>query len=151
VWVRATGSATVGRCSIVIVALLSPAVFQNALNRTVERRLVRISTRTLTSGLIVLHTPELSHPAFTQRLLSASPPQPSILDAPEDDRVEQVDAQVWHTAFSVADNEGVAYGLAVQLLEAVEDDGVIWRDEIPASGMVRWTKNSLNGYVWDGD
>ena len=36
------------------------------------------------------------------------------------------------------------------LLEAAEDDGLLWRDVEPFGG-VRWTRNVLKDWTWDGD
>ncbi|KAH7103770.1 EAP30/Vps36 family-domain-containing protein [Auriculariales sp. MPI-PUGE-AT-0066] len=135
------------------VPLLSPSIFLSALHRAIDRRLVAVSLRTLKSGLIVLNTPTHAHAAFTARLLNARPPE--LEPKPEPDHQSDDDddsqGQVWFTALGIAESEGVAFSLAVLLLEAVEDDGVLWRDVVPSSGMVRWTRNELNGYVWDGD
>lgn len=52
-------------------------------------------------------------------------------------------------------------GLAAEMVEAVEDDGEICRDDAGANaikgggsgsggGEIRWWRNVFRGYVWDG-
>ncbi|KZV91861.1 hypothetical protein EXIGLDRAFT_836834 [Exidia glandulosa HHB12029] len=123
------------------VALLAPETFIAALQKAITGRGLGLGMRTLKSGLIVLHEPRLSHASFCARLLSSTPP-------PFSGTVE--DTQVWHTPLDVAAREDVAVALAAQLLQAAEDDGLLWRDVEPFGG-VRWTRNVLKDWTWDGD
>ncbi|EJD43582.1 hypothetical protein AURDEDRAFT_114644 [Auricularia subglabra TFB-10046 SS5] len=129
------------------VALISPETFLAALTRAVEKRQVDLALRTLKSGLIVLHAPRLSHGAFCARLLiaddSSTPAQGQEL------RGESDPEQRWHTPLDVAAREEIAVALAALLLEAAEDDGLLWRDVEPFGG-VRWTANVLKDWTWDG-
>ncbi|KAG8774912.1 hypothetical protein FRC12_001759 [Ceratobasidium sp. 428] len=57
------------------------------------------------------------------------------------------------TAFQIAADEGAGVSLAMvqEMVECVEEDGVIARDEAGGSREVRWLPNLFVGYVWDGD
>lgn len=129
-------------------ALLAPETFIAALQKAVTGRGLGLGMRTLKSGLIVLHEPRLSHASFCARLLSSTP-SPFASDTTEETQTQQ-DTQVWHTPLDVAAREDVAVALAAQLLQAAEDDGLLWRDVEPFGG-VRWTRNVLKDWTWDGD
>lgn len=53
------------------------------------------------------------------------------------------------TALEIAQEEDVPTGLAAEMIEEVETQGVICRDEAER-GEVRWWLNVFQGYVWDG-
>lgn len=59
----------------------------------------------------------------------------------------------------VAQEDGVTVGLAGEMIEAVEGDGDVCRDDPGSSikgssggggAQVRWWANVFQGYVWDG-
>lgn len=101
-----------------------------------------IRSRTFTSGLSVLHTPPYTHAAFTSRLASLL-----ALTGPK-------------TTVEVAREESITIGLAGEMIDAVEADGEVCRDDGSASirgggsGVgteIRWWANIFMDFVWDGE
>jgi ESCRT-II complex subunit VPS36 len=83
------------------------------------------------SGLRVLHTPTYTPSAFAARLHGV------LLMAGS------------RTTLDIAQEEGVAVGLAGEMVDEAETQGVVCRDEAER-GEVRWHLNVFHGYVWDG-
>lgn len=102
-----------------------------------------ITSRTLNSGLAVLHTPPYSRAAFAARicgLLALAGPKSTT---------------------EIAQEEGITIGLTVEMLIIVEEDGDVCRDDgqsviqekkgdILVLGEVNWWANLFIGYTWDG-
>jgi len=83
------------------------------------------------SGLRVLHTPTYSPAAFAARLHG------TLLISGA------------RTTLDIAQEEGVPIGLASEMVDEAEVQGVVCRDEAE-HGEVRWWLNVFQGYVWDG-
>jgi len=123
------------------VALISPEMTLKALPHLPLYSSPPIHTRTLVSGLRVLHTPAYTTSEFAVRLLSL------ILELGP------------RTSAEVAAVEGLSVGLVDELILESEERGDICRDDI-ASGSsaatgsagveTRWWANVFVGYVWDG-
>jgi ESCRT-II complex subunit VPS36 len=89
----------------------------------------------------VLHLPEYTHAAFTARVtgfIALSGPQSTA---------------------DIAREEGLAIGMAAEMVRAIEEDGELCRDEEGAmitggpaggGGEVKWWVNDFRHYVWDG-
>lgn len=122
------------------IALISPETTLKALEYLPAHTRPPITTRKLTSGLRVLHTPEYTIPAFAERLVGVLVGTGPL------------------TTTQVANNEMLAVGLIEELISEVEDRGDIVRDDpsamnerLGAIGLdVRWWANGFVGYVWDG-
>jgi len=127
------------------VSLIPPSTFLQALPHLVTYTSPPIQTRTFKSGLTVLHTPPYTHTAFAARLAGYL----AIFDG--------------MSTPQVAEEEGVAVGLAAEMVDAVEQDGTICRDDLAcaivgggaggAGGAgvdVRWVVNEWAEYRWDG-
>jgi ESCRT-II complex subunit VPS36 len=104
-----------------------------------------IHDRKLSSGLMVLHTPQYTHSAFAARLTAL------------------LELEGAKTAAEVSRTEDLTVGMTMEMINAVEADGSICRDEtgdektgIGVGGVgeggrvVRWWRNIFEGYVWDG-
>ncbi|KAJ7070073.1 EAP30/Vps36 family-domain-containing protein [Mycena amicta] len=119
------------------VALLPPSTLLQVVPHLPACTTPPIGTRTLPSGLRVLHTPPFAPAAFAARLvghLSLAGPK---------------------TTSEIAAEEGVPLGLASELVAAVESDGEVCRDDgacmIKGGEVeVRWWGNVFHGVVWDG-
>ncbi|KAG6819147.1 hypothetical protein H0H93_014880 [Arthromyces matolae] len=125
-WNRARGVALIPPSTFLLVLPLLPIVTDPP-----------IQTRAFASGLKVLHTPMFTHAAFSARLSGLL-----ALTGPK-------------TVTQVAQEESITLGLAEEMIEAVEGDGDICRDEsssnaIVGGGEVRWWANLFVGYTWDG-
>jgi len=119
------------------VALIPPSTLLLVIPHLAACTTPTINMRTFPSGLSVLHTPPYSHVAFAARLSGLL-----VLSGPK-------------TTTEVAREERVAVGLAAEMIEAVEKDGELCRDDeacaIRGGGAeVRWWGNVFHGYVWDG-
>lgn len=116
----------------VVAALLTPSQFLQVLPHLPAYTDPIITERTFrVSGLRVLHIPTYTPAAFAARLhgmllISGS-----------------------HTTLEIAQEEDVPTGLAAEMIEEAEIQGVICRDETER-GEVRWWLNVFQGYVWDG-
>ncbi|KAI6039453.1 EAP30/Vps36 family-domain-containing protein, partial [Pisolithus marmoratus] len=123
------------------VALIPPATFLQTLQFLPGCTSPPIYSRTFKSGLRVLHTPPYTHASFTARLLG-----------------HLMLSEVLTTS-QVAQEENITISLAAEMIEAVELDGVVCRDDewsaIRGGGSgsgseLRWTLNTFEEYVWDG-
>ena len=83
------------------------------------------------SGLRVLHTPTYTPSAFAARLHGML-----LMSSAR-------------TTLDIAQEEGVAVGLAAEMVDEAETQGVVCRDEAER-GEVRWWLNVFQEYVWDG-
>jgi len=114
------------------VALLTPSQFLQVLPHLPAYTDPIISERTFrASGLRVLHIPTYTPAAFAARLHGML----LISGA--------------RSTLEVAQEENVPTGLAAEMIEEAETQGVICRDEAER-GEVRWWLNVFQGYVWDG-
>ncbi|KAI9461946.1 EAP30/Vps36 family-domain-containing protein [Lactarius psammicola] len=114
------------------VALLTPSQFLQVLPHLPAYTDPIITERTFrASGLRVLHTPAYTSAAFAARLHGML----LISGA--------------RTTLDIAQEEAVPTGLAAEMIEEAEAQGVICRDEAE-HGEVRWWLNVFQGYVWDG-
>ncbi|KAI9430859.1 EAP30/Vps36 family-domain-containing protein [Lactarius indigo] len=114
------------------VALLTPSQFLQVLPHLPAYTDPVITERTFrASGLRVLHTPTYTPAAFAARLHGML----LISGA--------------RTTLDIAQEEAVPTGLAAEMIEEAEAQGVICRDEAER-GEVRWWLNVFQGYVWDG-
>ncbi|KAH9003683.1 EAP30/Vps36 family-domain-containing protein [Lactarius hatsudake] len=114
------------------VALLTPSQFLQVLPHLPAYTDPIITERTFrASGLRVLHTPTYTPAAFAARLHGML----LISGA--------------RTTLDIAQEEAVPTGLAAEMIEEAEAQGVICRDEAER-GEVRWWLNVFQGYVWDG-
>ncbi|KAH9837869.1 EAP30/Vps36 family-domain-containing protein [Rhodofomes roseus] len=132
------------------VALIPPSTFLQVIPQLPQHTDPPIHMRTFTaSGLSVVHTPPYTKAAFTARLvglLSLAGPQ---------------------TTVQVAREEALPIGLTQEMVNEVEDEGEICRDEggsglnvtaglsgsgwaSSGGGEVRLWVNIFQGYVWDG-
>ena len=64
------------------------------------------------------------------------------------------------TTADIAQEEGLAIGMAAEMVNAIENDGELCRDEEGAmisggpaagGGEVKWWINEFKAYTWDGD
>jgi len=114
------------------VALLTPSQFLQVLPHLPTYTDPMITERTFhASGLRVLHTPTYSSAAFATRLHGTL-----LLSSAR-------------TTLDIAQEEGVPIGLASEMVDEAEAQGVVCRDEAE-HGEVRWWLNVFQGYVWDG-
>ncbi|KAJ7761081.1 EAP30/Vps36 family-domain-containing protein [Mycena metata] len=119
------------------VALIPPATLLQVVPHLATCTTPTIRLRTFASGLSVLHTPPYTPAAFAARLSGLL-----VLAGPK-------------TTTEVAREEGVAVGLAAEMISAVEADGEVCRDDeacaIRGGGAeVRFWGNVFHGYIWDG-
>ncbi|KAH9990372.1 EAP30/Vps36 family-domain-containing protein [Russula vinacea] len=114
------------------VALLTPSQFLQVLPHLPTYTDPMITERTFyASGLRVLHTPTYTPAAFAARLHGML----LITGA--------------RTTLEIAQEEGVPIGLASEMVDEAETQGVVCRDEAE-HGEIRWWMNVFQGYVWDG-
>ncbi|KAL4077964.1 EAP30/Vps36 family-domain-containing protein [Scleroderma citrinum] len=123
------------------VALIPPSTFLQMLQFLPEYTSPPIHSRTFTSGLRVLHTPPYTHVSFTARL-SGYLMMSEVL-----------------TTSQIGQEENITITLTTEMVEAVEADGVICRDDersaIKGGGSgsgseLRWSLNIFRNYEWDG-
>ena len=113
-------------------ALLTPSQFLQVLPHLSAYTDPIITQRTFhASGLRVLHTPNYSPAAFAARLHG------TLLISGA------------RTTVDIAQEEGVPIGLASEMVDEAEAQGVVCRDEAE-HGEIRWWLNVFQGYVWDG-
>jgi len=114
------------------VALLTPSQFLQVLPHLPAYTDPIITERTFhASGLRVLHTPTYTTAAFAARLHGML-----LLSGAR-------------TTLEIAQEEGVPIGLASEMVDEAEAEGVVCRDEAE-HGEIRWWMNVFQGYVWDG-
>jgi ESCRT-II complex subunit VPS36 len=53
------------------------------------------------------------------------------------------------TTLDIAQEEAVPIGLASEMVDEAEAQGVVCRDETE-QGELRWWSNGFQGYIWDG-
>ncbi|KAF8624313.1 hypothetical protein AX15_005943 [Amanita polypyramis BW_CC] len=123
------------------VALIPPSTFLQVVPFLPLYITPTIHMRTLNSGLTVLHTPPYTSAAFASRLssfLSLVGPQ---------------------TTTDIALEEGLSVSLIKEMVESVEVEGYVLRDDASAAivggggvsgARVWWWNNVFEGYVWDG-
>ncbi|KAG6336743.1 hypothetical protein ID866_2348 [Astraeus odoratus] len=123
------------------VALIPPATFLQTLQFLPNHTSPPIRSRTFKSGLRVLHTPPYTHASFTARLSGYL-----------------VMSEVLATS-QIALEENITISLAAEMVEAVEADGIICRDDTRSAvrgggsgsgSELRWILNVFREYVWDG-
>ncbi|KAH7912060.1 EAP30/Vps36 family-domain-containing protein [Hygrophoropsis aurantiaca] len=123
------------------VALIPPTTFLQTLPHLANYTSPPIRSRTFKSGLSVLHTPPYTHTAFSSRLAA------------------YLMMSGFLTTAQIAQEENITMSLAGEMIEAVEADGEICRDDSSAaikgggsgSGTeVRWLVNVFREYSWDG-
>lgn len=123
------------------VALIPPSTFLQVIPLLPIYTNPNIQTRTLNSGLTVLHTPPFSPAAFASRLAGFI-----SLTAPQ-------------TTIDIAVEEGLSVSLVKEMVEAVEADGHVVRDDANAAivggggvggAQLKWWVNMFEGYMWDG-
>ena len=56
----------------------------------------------------------------------------------------------FETTVNLAAGERISVGLAEEMIQGVEDAGLVARDEGGADEETRWYVNILHDYVWDG-
>ncbi|KAG8900824.1 hypothetical protein FRB99_005747 [Tulasnella sp. 403] len=114
------------------IALVPPSTLMAVLPHLPRFCSQPLHERTLKTGLRIIHIPKYTHEAFTLRLvdkLSHSLP-PSTVD--------------------VARDEQVSSNLAEQMIEAVESDGLVVRDEPGGYEPTRWYLNHFKTLIYDG-
>ncbi|KAJ3778927.1 EAP30/Vps36 family-domain-containing protein [Lentinula raphanica] len=125
------------------VALIPPSTFLQVIPYLPTFTNPTITSRTLNSGLAVLHTPPYSRAAFAARvcgLLALAGPKSTT---------------------EIAQEEGMTISLTAEMLDIVEEDGDICRDDgrsviqenqgdVVVVGEVNWWANLFLGYTWDG-
>jgi ESCRT-II complex subunit VPS36 len=122
-------------------ALIPPSTFLQVIPYLPAHTSPTICQRAFASGLNVLHTPPYTQAAFGARLSSFL-----MMGGPK-------------TTMEVSAEEGLAVALTTEMLDAVEQNGGVCRDDSSAactgggSGTgveVRWWANLFIGYIWDG-
>lgn len=123
------------------VALIPPSTFLQTIQFLPDCTSPPIYNRTFKSGFRVLHTPPFTHASFTARLLGYLMLSEVL------------------TTSQIAQEENITLSLAAEMIEAVEVDGVVCRDDersaIRGGGggsdsELRWSLNTFAEYVWDG-
>ncbi|KAJ6600389.1 vacuolar protein sorting-associated protein 36 [Mycena vulgaris] len=119
------------------VALLPPTTLLQVVPHLAPCTEPAIQMRAFGSGLRVLHTPPYAHAAFAARLVGSL-----ALAGPK-------------TTTEVAREERITVALAAEMIDAVEVDGDVCRDDEACvirggSAAVRFWGNVFHGYVWDG-
>ncbi|KAF8919075.1 EAP30/Vps36 family-domain-containing protein [Mucidula mucida] len=123
------------------VALIPPSTFLQVLPNLPQVTVPTIQSRRLPSGLTVLHTPPYSHVAFSARLSGYL-----TLNGPK-------------TTADIAKEEEITIALAEGMVDAVEQDGQVCRDDPTCAikegqivgGVIQWWPCALfNGYIYDG-
>lgn len=91
-----------------------------------------IRQRTFKNGVAVLHTPKYLHENFSARL--------AALLANGDPK----------TLIDIARAEDMGVGVVQQMVEDVEDEGKLLRDEPGGYEVTRWSANRPELWVYDG-
>ncbi|KAF9484811.1 vacuolar protein sorting-associated protein 36 [Pholiota conissans] len=123
------------------VALIPPPTFLQVLPHLPAHSSPTIRHRAFASGLNVLHTPPYTAAAFAARLSSLL-----VMSGPR-------------TTLEIAKEEDLTVALVSEMIDAVEQDSGICRDDSSAAIVggdvgtgveVRWWSNIFVGYIWDG-
>lgn len=123
------------------VALIPPSTFLQVIPHLPQFTVPTMQTRRLRTGLTVIHTPPYSHAAFSARLSGYL-----TLNGPK-------------TTADIAKEEGITIALTEGMVDAVEADGQICRDDSTsamsvsgqAGGVVQWWSwEHFRDYVYDG-
>ncbi|KAF8153765.1 vacuolar protein sorting-associated protein 36 [Crassisporium funariophilum] len=123
------------------VALIPPSTFLQVIPHLPAHTAPAIRHRAFPSGLNVLHTPPYTQAAFAARLSSFL-----VMGGPR-------------TTMEISNEEGLTVGLVSEMIDAVEGDGGVCRDDgstaMSGGGSgtgveLRWWANLFVGYVWDG-
>lgn len=127
-------------------ALIPPQTLLATLAQLPAHTTPPVQMRALRSGLLVLCTPAYSPNAFSRRLLTR---------LQGTDGGSESAAEVWMSAADVARAEGITVVLAQEMVEAVEEEGGVCRDDLRAAtngggSGVRWSLNPFPAYIWDG-
>jgi ESCRT-II complex subunit VPS36 len=124
------------------VALIPPSTFLQVMPLLPTHTEPVIQHRAFSSGLNVLHTPPYTQAAFTTRICGFL-----ALNGPKT------------TVEIAAESEKLTVGLVTEMMDAVERDGAVCRDDNGSaiigggSGTIselRWWRNLFVDYVWDG-
>lgn len=123
------------------VALIPPSTFLQVIPHLPAHTSPMVCHRAFASGLNVLHTPPYRQAAFGARLSS------SLMIGGR------------KTTMEISAEEDLTVALTTEMLDAVEQDGGVCRDDSSAactgggSGTgveIRWWANLFVGYIWDG-
>lgn len=123
------------------IALIPPSTFLQVIPHLPTHTEPVIQHRAFASGLNVLHTPPYTQAAFAARISGFL-----VLGGPK-------------TTVEIAAEENLTVGLVSEMMDAVEMDGTVCRDDSSAaitgggSGAIselRWWGNLFVGYIWDG-
>ncbi|KAF8591776.1 hypothetical protein K439DRAFT_1326131 [Ramaria rubella] len=114
------------------VALIPPETMLLCLPHLLMVTKPPIRLRTFSSGLRVLHTPQFTEATFAARLVSLI-----TMSGPR-------------STIEIAVEEGISDALTTEMVESVEEAGEILRDEQGPGGEIRWWRNVLREYAWDG-
>jgi ESCRT-II complex subunit VPS36 len=117
----------------ILPALIPPSSLLLALPYLPKYTQPTIRSRTLSSGLRVLHVPRFEHNVYAARVVSLITSLGPI------------------TTGEMAQQDGISIGLAKEMVESVEADGEIVRDQGGTSEEIKWFVNILKGYEWDGE
>ncbi len=113
-------------------ALIPPSTLVSVLPHACKLAAGKVDLRRFSSGLSVLHDSRYSHTAFAARLtrtLSEEGPRMTM---------------------EIALQERMTVGLSEQLVDAVEDDGRVVKDEPGGHEPLRWFLNVLQDLPYDG-
>lgn len=139
------------------VALLPPSTLLQVLPHLPAYTDPPIHMRTLSSGLMVLHTPEYGREAFAERVKG-------ILTGTGRGK----GGGVMSTTEIARHLQGMTIGLVLEMMSVVEGDGEVCRDDarsviderregeaelggMVVLGEVKWAVNVFRGWVWDGE
>ena len=139
---------------------MSPDVTLKVLPYLSQHTIPPISSRVLSSGLRVLHTPAYTIEAFSSRLIISLTNYET--ETNETTAVKSENGS--HSTTEIASSESLSVGLIEELIAEVEERGDICRDDcrnmlgISDSAVagshigfdIRWWANAFVGYNWDG-
>ncbi|KAF9522606.1 EAP30/Vps36 family-domain-containing protein [Crepidotus variabilis] len=126
------------------VALIPPSTFLQVIPILPTYTSPPIHHRAFTSGLNVLHTPPYSHKEFSATIFN---------------HLMEFESLTLNDLASSEDGESIPSGLLSEMMDAVEVDGDICRDDLAAaidggssgtSAEIRWYLNYFNACSWDG-
>lgn len=102
------------------------------------------------SGLPILHTPDFSQQSFSRRVLSLldfrQALSASFITAFDIDRISAEREGV--TTLELARIEEISVGLVEEMMDDLEGNGTITRDEQGGEG-VRWYRNFISSFQWE--